>query len=786
MQAYDVTSGLIERIDMEGPLNLLKKFLQYRHDIFFRFETITIIYFMISIIASRIWPLPAIKIISISLSIILIPILTGKTFISLLYKTNIFRFSPVSLYIVEWLTGNLFIYFFAAIFSYVNILEPTIFSYSLVLLPLTYLVAKRYTEKNVSEIKSYNNVVAKEFGNKIVFPFILLAGFLPLYQLAPILPFPLSPTQSWTRILLSMQFITKGYVDLVHGYSHWSSVIISPLSIIYDMHPLEVLSATNVVSHIAYPFILYLICYKITKNEIISLIPAFLGPWIFLLGNLKLTALENTPLVFHIFTCMIYLGLDYCSSPLPIDDFREKSLLLSPFIIFLSPLIYIFGKGGKIIPPRYFIFFSLISPIILIVVYILLNKSNYGKDLLVLFIFPSTLATIAHPYLGPMIVFFLICFILGLIGSEKRISLFRIFFLVTPWILIILVRRINIDKNFLFTKWLFGNLLIGSGLDINIFQKWSRFLSEGPTVSVYLFILSFMLIGLNNDKKYRPLMFASSAILLMTFFPEGLLWRAVQYLNPLSSVMISYVPLILVSMVEKIMGKSTFNKEILITTFSKQTQKYSFRFKVRSLMISFFTISLLMSLLPSAISMKTQYFNYGVQTRGEGYCSWVHSYEVNSSFWFLKQYKDDRILIISDPATSFFLGTITLKDTLMFEYAEFYPEVYPNQTWIHMKQLKDNIFSSLGEKGSAGRIYELLENFSRYNYYNYLREEYNNIFLVVTPRTDLWFSHNITLPIPAKANPINFADVVVRLDIDADFTLVYAIDDLLYIYELSK
>jgi len=552
------------------------------------------------------------------------------------------------------------------------------------------------------------------------------------------------------------------------------------------MHPLEVLSATNVVLHIAYPFVLYLICYKITKNEIISLIPAFLGPWIFLLGNLKLTTLENTPLVFHIFACMIYLVLDYCSSPLPINVFREKSLLLSPFIIFLSPLIYIFGKGGEIIPPGYFILFSLISPIILIVVYILLNKSNYGKDFLVIFIFPSTLATIAHPYLGPMIVFFLICFLLGLTGSEKRISIFRIFFLVTPWILIILLRGINIDQNFLFSKWLFGDLLIGSDLDIDILQKWSRFLNEGPTLSVYIFILSFMLIALNNNRKYRPLMFASSAILLVTFFPEGLLWRAVQYLNPLSAVMISYVPLILVSVVEKIMGKSTFSKEILISTFFKQKQKYVFRLKVSSVVKSFFMISMLMSLLPSAISMKTQYFNYGVQARGEGYCSWVHSYEVNSSFWFLKEYKDDRILIISDPATSFFLGTITLMDTLMFEYAEFIPAAYPNQTWIHMKQLKDNIFSNLGEKGSASRIYELLENFSRYSYYYYLREDYNNIFLVVTPRTNLWFSNNITLPIPARANPINFTDIVVRLDKDANFTLVYEIDNLLYIYELIK
>jgi hypothetical protein len=183
--------------------------------------------------------------------------------------------------------------------------------------------------------------------------------------------------------------------------------------------------------------------------------------------------------------------------------------------------------------------------------------------------------------------------------------------------------------------------------------------------------------------------------------------------------------------------------------------------------------------------MRMQYFESFAKYSGEGYNSWVYTYDVNASFWFLNNFKNERILIISDPATMFFIGTITGKDTLIFEYVEYYPSEYPPATWIHMGQLKQKIFFSLGESGTNERMQDLLSNFSGYYYYNYLKKSFSKIFFVITPRTYSWLYENVTLPITVRNIAIDSSDIISRVDNDNDFSLVYETGRLLYIYELK-
>ena len=751
------------------------------YNIICSFDKLIIVYFAISILIARIYHDPIVIIVLSSLSIILIPLIVGKSVTSIILKNRIDDKTPISLVAAEWFIGNLFIYYSASLLSFAKILEPRVYSFSLIVLPTIYINIYNVRKNKIKLKNSLNVFIKKSFGSKLVIPLIILAGLLPLFYLLPIQPFPLSPTQSWVRIRLSMKFINEGYVELVRGYSHWISVIISPVAIIYDFHPLEILSATNYICHIIYPFALYLITYVLTQDVIISLVPTFLGPWIFLLGNLNLTTLENTPLVFFIFVWMIYIALDYYhKKPLIVKDIDLKSFLLSSLIIILSPITYVIGKGGRVIPPNYFVLLSLLIPIIIIFIYYKLNKINRGRiELLLIFVFPLTLAAIAHPYLGSMVVVFLGCFFLSLYISNKhpkKLIIFSVLLLITP---ILISSIVNFTSNFVLTKWLVGNILQGTSLDINVQEKWLRFLSEGPELAVYLFFASIVLIITKGCRKYIPFVFISSLLLSVTFFPEGLFWRVVAYLNPLAAVMISYLLIFPLTILEKKVTK--YSKIVL--NYQKKNFTISSNLLLVATKLLFFAIILVL-ILPTAQSVRMQYFENFARYSGEGYNSWVYTYDVNTSFWFLNNFKNEEILIISDPATMFFIGTITSKDTLLFEYVEYYPSEYLPATWIHMEQLK-KVFFSLGVPGTNERMQDVISKFSEYDYYNYLKNNYSKIFFVVTPRTYSWLYENVTLPITVKNIAIDSSNIISRLDNDNDFNLVYEIVRSLYVYELT-
>lgn len=767
------------------------------------FARLSIIYFFISTFLVRAYPSPAVKILVTSVSIVLIPLVVGKSIIAIIFKNHRNDyFSPVSSNVIEWIAGNLIIYFAAAILFSLGIMDSQIFAYLIIALPSAYLFLTEFRRRDVSEEHSTTHSINNIFGNKYAIPIVFLAGLLPLFYLVPILPFPLSPTQTGGRLRLSLQFIESGYVELVRGYSSLLSPIHSISAIIYDMHPLEVLSATAYISHIIFPFALYLLCYKITKDSLLSLIPAFIGPWIFLGGSMNLTALENSNLLFLIFTWMLYVGLDLrISLPLNREVFSKPLFLLSFAIVFLSPITYFVGKGGRIIPPAYFIFLSIFLPAILIGVYYALSIRNPRRiGSLLTFVIPFMLINILHPYLGPLVIFFLVCFFYASSASEgqRMYGMLRwVPVALTSVVLILVIFQISGPDNFLLSRLVIGDALKGTGLNVNVQQKWDILVGEGPAFAFYLFVISVLLIGMFGHKKYVPFAFTSSVILFLSFLPEGNLWRSQSYLNPLAAIVLTYSFTVVWGLVEahtkhlrsRISDSPIFHQSRQHTTLGilrHTTERVSMKLQ-RLKRINYLPKLVLVALtiivlLPVVQIPREEYFKNALATSGEGYYSHFQTYDITASFWILDNFRTESVLVISDPATMYFVGSLTTKDTLMTQYIDpYYPWEYGSETWNYMEHLKQSVFLSLGKEDSykrvqevAGIIYPEVKN-------------YNKILFVITPHTYYWLYENLTFPTRVKSRPIDFcARTLLRnLENDNDFSLIFQTDRLVYIYELK-
>lgn len=767
------------------------------------FARLSIIYFVVSTLLVRAYPIPAVKILVTSVSIVLIPLLVGKSVIAIIYKNHRNDyFSSLSSNVVEWIAGNLIIYFAAAILFSFKFMDSQIFALMIIMLPSAYLFLKEFKRHNACEDHSVMHSVDITFGNKYVIPIVFLAGLLPLYFLIPILPFPLSPTQTGGRLRLSLQFIDSGYVELVRGYSSLLSPIHSVSAIIYDLHPLEVLSTTTYLSHIIFPFALYLLCYKITKDSLVSLIPAVIGPWVFLGGSINLTALENTNLLFLIFAWMLYVGLDRrLSFPSSREVFSKPLFPLAFAIVFLSPVTYFVGKGGRIIPPVYFIFLSIFLPAILIGVYYALSINHPRRiESLLTFVIPFMLMNILHPYLGPLVIFFLVCFFYASSASEgqRMQEMLRwIPVILTSVVLVLVIFQISGPDNFLLSRLVIGDVLKGTGLNVNVQQKWDILVGEGPAFAFYLFVIAVLLVGIFGHKKYVPFALTSSVVLFFAFLPEGNLWRSQSYLNPLAAIVLTYSLIVIWGLVElhtknlrnRIYASPIFNQSKHHTTLGiirhsteRVTMKLQRLKRIKYLPKLILVALTIIVLLPIVQIPRAEYFRNALASSGEGYYSHFQTYDIAASFWILDNFRTESVLVISDPATMYFVGSLTTKDTLMTQYIDpYYPWEYGGETWNYMEHLKQSVFSSLGKEDSykrvqevAGIIYPEIEN-------------YGKILFVITPHTYYWLYENLTFPTRVKSIPIDFqARTLLRnLENDDDFSLIFQIDRLVYIYELK-
>ena len=190
-------------------------------------------------------------------------------------------------------------------------------------------------------------------------------------------------------------------------------------------------------------------------------------------------------------------------------------------------------------------------------------------------------------------------------------------------------------------------------------------------------------------------------------------------------------------------------------------------------------VAILLVLIPIFQTPRKSYFAYWVSVSGEGYHSHIQTYEVAASFWILDNFRDEEVLIISDPATSYWLGSLTAKDTLMTEYIDpFMPSEYSNETWTRMEELKQ-IFFRFGETGSYQRLLNLSS-----TVYPGASSYYTEILLVLSPHTYYWLYEDQLFPTKVKIRPIDSLAVVSAVDADGDFSLIYELDKLVYIHKL--
>lgn len=741
---------------------------------------LSLIFFVLSAAVTRLTSNSFLLIAVSCISIILIPLLAGKALIAIFWKDYREDFSSfVSSYIISWLTGFIVIYFSAAILTTFNFLDPVLFTFFIIVLPIAYLIIieERKNKSESSQCTSLRILIKTAFGNKFVIPLIIVAGILPLLYLSQVQPFPLAMTQSGGRIRASLEFINNGTIDLVHGYSHILSPIQSLSAILYDLHPLQILSATPYLMHIIFPFIIYLLSYKLSKDPVISLIPAFVSPWFFLGGSNTLTTLENTNMLFFMFPMVLYACLDR-KSPFPSGKLSESWLIVALAIIFLSPLTYLLGKGGSVIPGQYFIFLSIFLPAILIGLYLFVNRRiNRRISLLFTIIVNFMLMQVLHPYLGTLLVFFSMGFFFAAYASGSRkvksLRILSVALIIATFTMILI--GLNGPTNFIFTQGIFGiSNLQGTASDLTIQQKWSTFLDFGPAIMVYIFLFLSLGISVFGKREYLSFAFSSNLMLFFTFLPEGTLWRSEIFINPLAAILLSYGCYLLWIFLKGSSAKISSSFELSTKRFLQRIRLIRTPSWVPK---TFFAFLIIIILLPIVSSVKIDYYNNADFTvYGEGYFSYFQTYDVSCSFWILNHYRQDNILIISDPATMYYIGSLTAKDTLWTQYIDPFPtSIYPNSTWDYMSRLKDAFINF-----SKNNL-NIIENLASKIYPNL--SVYDKILIIVTPHTYYWLYENNIFPTRVRITSVNSTPVVNDLQSMAEFTLVYKQSEFVYVFQ---
>jgi hypothetical protein len=440
-------------------------------------------------------------------------------------------------------------------------------------------------------------------------------------------------------------------------------------------------------------------------------------------------------------------------------------------------------------------------PAILIGVYYALNIGNSRRiGFLLAFVIPFMLINILHPYLGPLVIFFLVCFFYASSAPEaQRMQGMLRWALValTVIVLVLVIFQISGPDNFLLSRLVIGDLLKGTGLNVNVVQKWNILAGEGPAFAFYLFVIAVLLIGIFGHKKYLPFAFTSSMILFFSFLPEGNLWRSQSYLNPLAAIVLTYSFAVAWGLVEahtkhlrnRFSGAPIFSQSrqhavlgiLRHITERVGTELQRLR-KIKYLPKLVLVASTIIVLLPLVQTPRDEYFRNALASSGEGYYSHIQTYDITASFWIQDNFRPESVLVISDPATMYFVGSLTTKDTLMTQYIDpYYPWEYGSETWNYMEHLKQSVFSSLGKQGSykrvqdvAGIIYPEIRN-------------YDKILFAITPHTYYWLYENLTFPTRVKSLPIDFCarTLLHNLENDNDFSLIFQTDRRVYIYELK-
>jgi hypothetical protein len=290
---------------------------------------------------------------------------------------------------------------------------------------------------------------------------------------------------------------------------------------------------------------------------------------------------------------------------------------------------------------------------------------------------------------------------------------------------------------------------------MDVQERWSTICNYGPSKVIYLMMISVLVSLFFQHKKFTPLMALVNLVIFMILLPEGTMYYWFIALNPLSLLCII----------------------TLLYHFNKVNLKFYIKFKRWSFKLSTGVIILiLLFILPDAFITRLNYINNFTKNVGEGYFSYIQTYDIQASKVILTKYSNERVIILSDPGTMFFLGGLTGKDTLLTEYIYFIAEEYSNETWYHMDCLK--------------AIFKLIED-QRFNntlLFKYLSNQTQmesfRVLIIITPRTYYWLYENVKFPVNVKPLDVSNLRIVQTIEnMNNIFELSYS-TRYLYIYEM--
>jgi len=696
--------------------------------------------------------------------LIIMPLLVGGILLDYM-KDSFGEFSNiVSLAVISWIIGTLILFLSVSLLYIMGLFNAWWFTNGVTLSLLILLLYKR---PMLFSLLTKKQNIKEVFGNLSLIPLIFLAGSIPLFYIIPKLPHPMPFAASYLYVYQALQFTDMNIIDVVRGNVPVIAALVGFVSKLCNLHPLYVYSSIYLLNHLIYAFSAFLLSYRLTKRMDIAVFSSIVSHWT--IGNLMTMTFSNRFLLYVIFPLLLYVALD-CYSSLKFGGYLMVWILVS-----IIPSIIVFL--GPIVPSFIRIFFVIFLPIFIIT--LLLMRKHHGS--LIYLVLTGLFVSIIHPYEGLMVVFFLLSFIFSLILTSKKSSLTLIFrrkngkalklsssFLIRMSALMIFIVSLALISGFItfpeehiLSRWRFPE---GAPPEFNLdaSEKFIRLKEQGPEFALYLFLISIPLITA-KEKSHRilSLIFMSSVIMLVTFLPEGWLYRASSYLGLCFALTTAYLLFLPSSFIEKL-------------KIPHRKLRWS-----KLIPLVYFTIIFIL-VFPSFQSWKLNYFDHISKVNPEGTLSSLQTYDLEAVFYLYENVTNsgtiNDILLVSDPNTMYIMRSLVGVDTCLREYKYIFEYEYSKETLEQMEILRKEVFMASSPENAYRKLVEIISGLG----------DYERTYIIITPRTSSWvttgkmFGH-YGYPLTKEIND----NLLSIFGDERFFTLIYSKEGKLYLYEVK-
>lgn len=658
--------------------------------------------------------------------IIIIPKKIGELILHIFKKFNekvYIDFSFISKVVMSWIIGTYSILILILILNSIDFLSLKLFT-----IILLFLVSISYF---LSKPKDLNIVKAKKFIKKNLSEIILLG----IITLSPILiikyfqpyPFHYSSATLFNYLFETLKFINGNELILTAGvHTPIIPILLGIPSILFNVHPISIFWAGNILTYLLFSFGIYLFSYEISNKKGIALISSLFAIFMFAPIEFKpLYAFSMRTILAVIFPYTLFIiHREFASKIHNINLSSLLKLIFSSVFLFILFFIFIVLLNMK----GFFIFLLLLPLIIWILSRFIHVKY---KSLFIFILIVVSLFSFTHIWMSlivlPIILFYISINYLFNRYSPKIISYGTISF----FFLYIGFQKFGIIK---IPQGIFSQIVYGTVIDIPTFgfaDKFNNLLTYGPEILVFLFILGTVFILFNNHSKMLIILTTAIFSLLVFFFPEPQFFRVIVFTIPFLAMVSAYAV------------QGTYNS--------------LFGYKKNIIGIIYLIILFLIIFL-SLFTVQINYIN-SRQNNAGFFASDFESYDYQASRWIndntprnwevdddntkfiIRELSDPRYrisetreikipltedtLIISDPYSMWVLEGLSGRKQLIDQRAFINLNEYSNESVNRMQYIKHNLFLADNSKDA----YELI---------NKLKFMHDPVLIIVNPRTSVW------------------------------------------------